>query len=214
MKVIITGDLCPKERVAQDFANGDYKALAAMKPFFEQVDYSIVNLECPILHGGEKPIIKNGPNLHADTHTLEALKAIGTDCVTLANNHFRDFGGFEIVKLLTRLHEFDISGLYGIGPVGSMHILRTRRAITQGQKQGTFVRIDFPLFEKPREKPRKSRLDRMVCPNVDAAYHHYRVVILCVDIGRDVDLRRKLPEESLDLHILMERRLACFHALR
>lgn len=113
MKVIITGDLCPKERVAQDFANGDYKALAAMKPFFEQVDYSIVNLECPILKGDEKPIIKNGPNLHADMHTLEALKEIDVDCVTLANNHFRDFGDDGVLNTLSELSKYGIDNVGG-----------------------------------------------------------------------------------------------------
>lgn len=92
MKIVITGDYCPWERVAQDFACSDYSAVAALKPLFAQVDYSIVNLECPILRGVEKPIEKSGPHMHADVHALEALKQIGTSCVTLANNHFRDFG--------------------------------------------------------------------------------------------------------------------------
>lgn len=113
MKVIITGDFCPKERVAQDFANGDYKALAAMKHVFEQVDYSIVNLECPILHDGEKPIIKNGPNLHADTHALKALKEIGADCVTLANNHFRDFGDEGVLNTISKLSKYGIDYVGG-----------------------------------------------------------------------------------------------------
>lgn len=108
MKVIITGDFCPSERVAQDFANSDYKALAVIKPIFEQADYSIVNLECPVIKGDEEPIIKNGPNLHADTHTLEALKEIDVDCVTLANNHFRDFGDGGVLNTLSELSKYGI----------------------------------------------------------------------------------------------------------
>ena len=115
MKVVITGDFCPRERVARDFANSNYKALAAMKPIFEQTDYSIVNLECPIVQGGEKPIIKNGPNLHADTHALKALNEIGADCVTLANNHFRDFGDEGILNTLSELSACGIDYVGG-GP--------------------------------------------------------------------------------------------------
>lgn len=123
MKVIITGDFCPSERVAQDFANSDYKALAVIKPIFEQADYSIVNLECPVIKGDEEPIIKNGPNLHADTHTLEALKDIGADCVTLANNHFRDFGDAGVLNTLSEL------SIYGIDYVGGDKNLSEAAAI-------------------------------------------------------------------------------------
>lgn len=102
----------PWERVAKQFAQGDYSAMEALQPVFTQADYSIVNLECPILHGGENPIIKNGPNLHADTHALEALKEIGADCVTLANNHFRDFGDEGMLNTLSELsaHKIDYVG--------------------------------------------------------------------------------------------------------
>ena len=103
MRLIIGGDFVPRERVAKMFAQGDYSALDALRSVFAQADYSIVNLECPILHGGEKPIIKNGPHLHADTHALEALKVIGVDCVTLANNHFRDFGDEGVLNTISEL---------------------------------------------------------------------------------------------------------------
>lgn len=112
MRIIITGDFVPRERVAEAFAHGDYSAVEALRPVFADADYSIVNLECPILHGGEKPIIKNGPNLHADTHALEALKEISADCVTLANNHFRDFGDEGVLNTLPEL------SAYGIDYVG------------------------------------------------------------------------------------------------
>ncbi len=103
MMLIIAGDFVPNERVAEAFAHGDYSAVEALRPVFAEADYSIVNLECPIVHGGEKPIVKNGPHLHADTHALEALKEIGADCVTLANNHFRDFGDDGVLNTLAEL---------------------------------------------------------------------------------------------------------------
>lgn len=112
MKIIVTGDFCPRARVAKDFAQGDYSAIETLQPIFAETDYSIVNLECPIVRGGEKPIIKNGPNLSADTRALETLKSVGTKCVTLANNHFRDFGDEGVLNTLSEL------STYGIDYVG------------------------------------------------------------------------------------------------
>lgn len=113
MKVIITGDFCPQERLAEQFTQEEYSAIAALQPIFAQADYSIVNLECPILHGGEKPIIKNGPSLHADFRALDALKGIGTSCVTLANNHFRDFGDEGVMSSLSELFSYGIDYVGG-----------------------------------------------------------------------------------------------------
>lgn len=127
MKVVITGDYVPRERVAKMFAQGDYSAVEALRPVFAEADYSIVNLECPILQGGEKPIIKNGPHLHADTHALEALKVIGVDCVTLANNHFRDFGDEGVLNTISEL------SAYGIDYVGGGANLKDAAAVLYKQ---------------------------------------------------------------------------------
>ena len=113
MKVIIAGDYCPWERVAKQFAQGNYSALDALRPVMAEADYRIVNLECPILHGSEKPIIKSGPHMHADTQALEALKGIGVECVTLANNHFRDFGDEGVLNTLSELSAYKIDYVGG-----------------------------------------------------------------------------------------------------
>lgn len=113
MKVLIAGDYCPRERVAKDFAHGNYSAMITLKPIFAQSDYSIVNLECPIVRGWESRIDKNGPHLHADTRALEALYSIGAKCVTLANNHLRDFGEEGVLNTISEL------SAYGIDYVGA-----------------------------------------------------------------------------------------------
>lgn len=113
MRIVITGDYCPWERVAQDFANNNYIVLASLKHIFAQADYSIVNLECPILHGGEKPIEKSGPHMHADAHAVKALKEIGVSCVTLANNHFRDYGDEGVLNTMSELSAHGIDHVGG-----------------------------------------------------------------------------------------------------
>ena len=54
-------------------------------------DYAVVNFESPIVKKA-KPITKTGPNLKNSENSLLELKNVGFNLVTLANNHFRDFG--------------------------------------------------------------------------------------------------------------------------
>ena len=93
MKILVSGDFCPRQRVAERFKLGDFQSvLGAVKTVIKNADYSIVNFECPVTKGGEKPIVKQGPNLQCSSKGLEAVEWAGFDCVTLANNHFRDYG--------------------------------------------------------------------------------------------------------------------------
>ena len=93
MKVLVAGDFCPTKRVAEKFDKGDCQSvLGDVKTILSNADYSIVNFECPITKGNEKPIVKQGPNLQCSENGVEAVKWTGFNCVTLANNHFRDYG--------------------------------------------------------------------------------------------------------------------------
>lgn len=93
MKILICGDYCPQNRVAESFEHDDYSSvLSEARSLTAKADYSIVNFECPITRGGENPIQKVGPNLQCSEKGMEAIKWSGFDCVTLANNHFYDYG--------------------------------------------------------------------------------------------------------------------------
>ena len=93
MNVLIAGDFCPQHRVASLFDNRCFSTvLDNVKPLIERADYSIVNLECPVIKGKESPIVKQGPNWSCKANGVEAIKWAGFKCVTLANNHFFDFG--------------------------------------------------------------------------------------------------------------------------
>jgi len=113
MKVLIAGDFCPRYRVAEKFEKGDYESvLGEVKEIISAADYSIVNFECPVTKGSEKPIEKCGPNLQCSEKGMEAVKWAGFNCVTLANNHFLDYGkeGVE--------HTLEACEKYGIDTVG------------------------------------------------------------------------------------------------
>ena len=114
MKILVAGDFCPQDRVALAFEHENYDSvLNEVKPILEDIDYSIVNLECPITKGNESPISKVGPNLHCSEKGIKAIKWIGFNCVTLANNHFYDFGDEGVDNTLTMCNKMDIDTVGG-----------------------------------------------------------------------------------------------------
>ena len=95
----MAGDFCPQRRVAEKFEYGDFQyVLGEIKDKLSETDYSLVNLECPVVKGVESPISKQGPNLKCSEKGIEAVKWAGFSCVTLANNHFLDYGEEGVAK--------------------------------------------------------------------------------------------------------------------
>lgn len=114
MKILIAGDFCPQNRVAELFEKGDYASvLGEMKPIIEQADYSIVNFECPVTEGREMPITKQGKNLHCSERGMEAAKWTGFNCITLANNHFLDYGEEGVENTLDTIVRYGLDSVGG-----------------------------------------------------------------------------------------------------
>ena len=113
MKILIAGDFCPRGRVAAAFEKDDYKlVLNDVRKLTTKADYSIVNFECPVVTGDAKPIEKLGGNLRCTSNGVKALKYAGFNCVTLANNHFLDFGEIGVRDTLDTL---DSQGIDHVG---------------------------------------------------------------------------------------------------
>ena len=113
MNILIAGDFCPQHRVASSIEDQKYHTVFDdVKEVVDEADYAIVNFECPVIVGGIKPIKKNGPNLHCTEQGVEALKWAGFNCVTLANNHFYDFGEEGVIRTITacKKHGLDYVG--------------------------------------------------------------------------------------------------------
>nr|MCR4919109.1 CapA family protein [Prevotella sp.] len=93
MKILVAGDLLPFGRVAELFDQKRFEeVLGQVQGRIKKADYSLVNFECPICIGDETPIEKQGPNHKCSDSVIGALLYAGFNGVTLANNHFRDFG--------------------------------------------------------------------------------------------------------------------------
>ena len=114
MNILIAGDFCPQDRVVGKFEQGNYESvLGEVKDVITSADYSIVNFECPVTKGGEKPIEKCGPNLQCTERGLEAVKWAGFNCVTLANNHFLDYGEEGVENTLAACSRYDVDSVGG-----------------------------------------------------------------------------------------------------
>lgn len=114
MKILIAGDFVPRHRVAELFAEKKYaEVLGEIKPIIEQSDFSIVNLEAPVIYDEPTPISKTGPNLSCSENAVEALKWAGFDCVTLANNHFYDQGEQGVEGTLKACEKYAMSYVGG-----------------------------------------------------------------------------------------------------
>ena len=92
IKIIIGGDVCPINRNESYFKKGDAKSIFNdLLPEFKYADFSIVNLECPLIDKST-PIIKNGPILGIPSKCINGIKNSGIELVNLANNHILDHG--------------------------------------------------------------------------------------------------------------------------
>lgn len=114
MKVLIGGDFCPRFRGVNIIENNSYEDyFSEIRSVIRLANYSIVNLECPITNGKATPITKQGPNLMCSEKVLDAISYMGFRCVTLANNHFYDYGDEGAIFTLQALETRNIDHVGG-----------------------------------------------------------------------------------------------------
>lgn len=115
MKILIAGDFCPQSRVADILGKGNFNSIfcEGVQKVINDSDYSIVNFECPVISRDAVPIAKLGPNLKCELTAIDAIKFAGFDCVTLANNHFFDYGLHGVEQSLTAFNEKGIDHVGG-----------------------------------------------------------------------------------------------------
>lgn len=113
MKILIAGDFCPIGRTDKYLKEEKYDQLFnGYNRITNQVDYSVVNFECPVTNSNIR-IDKTGPCIKTDNiNSLIALKYIGFDMLTLANNHIQDYSNQGVLDTLAhaREYKFDVVG--------------------------------------------------------------------------------------------------------
>ncbi len=92
-KLIIGADIVPTSTNQYAFENAQMERIVddKIRRILSEAEYRIFNLEVP-LTDTESPIKKCGPNLIASTKSVDGLKQLGIDFLTLANNHILDQG--------------------------------------------------------------------------------------------------------------------------
>lgn len=91
--VLCAGDYCPQKRIVSAISKNDFSCLVDVRDTISDADYSVVNFEAPIVADVNTKIApKTGPNLKCSINALKAIRQAGFKCVTLANNHFYDYG--------------------------------------------------------------------------------------------------------------------------
>jgi hypothetical protein len=109
LKVFITGDFCPINRIEEEIINGNSNNIfKSLDKLVSNNDLTITNLECP-LYEGNTPITKSGPNIKAKQETISGLQYLNFNLVTLANNHIFDHGKLGLESTLKLLKENKIN---------------------------------------------------------------------------------------------------------
>lgn len=135
MKILIAGDYCPCNRVANLISQGQPVISDSVVQQIKSVDYAVVNFECAVADTSMRPIPKCGPHLGCAEKAVAVLKEAGFNCVTLANNHFRDYGSEGVKRTIEVLDEV------GIDHVGGGNNIVEATAILYKQIEGKIVAI-------------------------------------------------------------------------
>lgn len=101
------GDFAPINRIEKLSLNRNFEVFSSFRQSVEKSSYVIANLECPLTTSNKK-IRKVGPNLKASLESVELLKYLKINLVTLANNHILDYGEFGLNDTLSLLDKASI----------------------------------------------------------------------------------------------------------
>lgn len=113
MGILIGADFVPTESNSIWFEEAKIEKLIEEKLYYiiKNADYKIFNLELPLTNVYE-PIKKCGPNLMANTNTINGYRKLGVNLFTLANNHILDQG---IKGVLSTKDVLEKAGIQYIG---------------------------------------------------------------------------------------------------
>lgn len=113
LSVIIGGDVMPSFKNLDYFSEGKTQLIIdeSVRAVFSSSDYRVFNLETP-LTDELAPIAKEGANFAIPTTSINGLKAIGADVLSLANNHIKDQGEMALIKTVDLLNK---NGIYALG---------------------------------------------------------------------------------------------------
>lgn len=171
--IIIGGDVYPKGKVEPHFISGNAAEIFNdILPVFQNADYTVVNLECP-LTDTDTPISKDGAALRAATKAVNGLKQSGINAVNLSNNHILDQGEDGLKSTLKTLSSQQIA-YFGAGK--NLEAATKPHIVTIKDKTIAFVGVaeheftiatDYTHGANPLDVPNNVRQIRALREKVD-----------------------------------------------
>lgn len=109
-EIIIAADIVPTKSNQEYFEQSRMQEIISENLFsvLNSADYRIMNLEVP-LTDVISPIQKCGPNLIASCKSINGMKQVGVDLLTLSNNHILDQGEQGLNSTISLLDENKIN---------------------------------------------------------------------------------------------------------
>lgn len=139
VNIIFAGDLVPYDRTKTLFLEKETGFLfGGVVPIIKAADYSVVNFEAPVVIHKGSPIKKSGPHLSSSFQTMEVVKEVGFNMITLANNHFRDQGQIGVKDTLDSAKKL---GLDYVG--GGENLVEASKTRMVSIKDSKFAFLNF-----------------------------------------------------------------------
>ena len=112
-EILIAGDFYPGQNIEETAIKKPENLFDEdITSIFSCADFRIVNLETPLTKAPpEYQILKTGPHLKAEPETINSLKYLNIDLVSLANNHIFDYGLNGLKDTLNIINENNIKCL-------------------------------------------------------------------------------------------------------
>ena len=114
IKILITGDFCPINRIEKMALNQEFGAIFNdIADVLGDNDLNIIDLECPLTElDSARP--KTGPHQKAHPHCIKILTHAGINLATMANNHIMDYDNKGVIGTLELCKDNNID-IVGIG---------------------------------------------------------------------------------------------------
>jgi hypothetical protein len=112
--ITVCGDWAPQPgRHQETIADDPISYYGDLLPVLRRADFTLVNLECPIVERPAQVIVKDGDTMYAPPQTIAGLTAIPFSVACLANNHILDAGAAGLRETM------DLLQRHGIATVGA-----------------------------------------------------------------------------------------------
>lgn len=160
MRVLISGDFLPQKCNMDLFERGDVETLFGngILNLYRSAAIRISNLEGPLTDGC-KAIKKSGPCLKASAASVRGIKALGIDCVSIANNHIMDYGMDGYRSTLDTLHTNQINY---VGAGNNASLARKPIILEQnGVKIGLYACAEYEFTIATEKRPGANAFDAL-----------------------------------------------------